>query len=323
MGKKLVVLLIVVTMIAGLAFAGGGKEKKEELEIAAVYMNITVPFAGLIKQGVDAAAEELGINAYMTGATDWTTESQYKVIEDLIAKGVDGISIAVLDIPGLTPVIEKGIEAGIPVTCFNVDAPDSSRMGFVGEDLFVAGAETAKTLIEYMGEEGQVIVSSVAIGAIWSIKRQQGVMSVLDNYPGIEVVEIVNADGSEQEAYAALENALLAHPEVDGMVSLGGTQYLWGRLLANKGIGNLNSDKPIYNTGHDLYEEKLLQIQDGWSTAAFGQDPYKQGYLAIKQLYEYITEGKKPTVVDTGVVRVDESNVADYLKRLADGEPVG
>lgn len=324
MGKRVVILCLIIALIATMGFAGGkGEKSKDDLEIVAVYMNITVPFAGLIKQGVDAAAEELGINAYMTGATDWTTESQYQVIENLIAKGVDGISIAVLDIPGLTPVIEKGMEAGIPVTCFNVDAPDSSRMGFVGEDLFLAGAETAETMIEYMGEEGQVIISSVAIGAIWSIKRQQGVMSVLDKYPGIEIVEVVNADGSEQEAYAALENALLAHPETDGMISLGGTQYLWGRLLANNNMGNMNSDKPLYSTGHDLYEEKLLQIKDGWATAAFGQDPYKQGYLAIKQLYEYIVNGVEPTVVDTGVVRVDETNAQEYLDRLAAGEPIG
>ena len=40
-----------------------------KIEIPVVYMNITIPFAGLIKQGVDAVAEEFGVNACMTGAT--------------------------------------------------------------------------------------------------------------------------------------------------------------------------------------------------------------------------------------------------------------
>jgi ABC-type sugar transport system substrate-binding protein len=329
MVKRILMVILVLTLAVSFGFAGGKTEKGtagkavKDLEIAVVYMNITNPFASFIKGGVDQATKELGINSYMTGATDWATESQYKVIEDLIAKKVDGISIAVLDIPGLTPIIKKGLDAGIPITCFNVDAPDSGRLGFVGEDLFLAGAETAKTLIEYMGDEGEIIVSSVAIGAIWSIKREEGVMSVLKNYPKIKIVDRINADGSEQQAYAALENALLAHPNIRGHVSFGGTQYLWGRLLANKNIGNMKSAKPIYCTGHDLHEEKLNQIKDGWSTAAFGQDPHKQGYLAVKQLYELIVNKVKPTVVDTGVIRVDAKNVDVYLKKLADGEPVG
>ena len=296
-----------------------------KLEIPVVYMNITIPFAGLIKQGVDAAAEEFGCNAYMTGATDWSTEAQYKVIEDLITKGVDGMSIAVLDIPGLTPVIQKALESGIPTTCFNVDAPESGRLSFTGEDLYLAGAETARGLIEYMGEEGEIIITSVAVNAIWSQKRELGARSVLEKYPGIEILELVNAPGDEQTAYAALENALLAHSGLDGMVSCGGTQYLWARLLENKGIGHMDSDAPIYNTGHDLYEEKLLQIQNGWATIAYGQNPYEQGYQAVKQIYEFLTtaDPSKFKDIDTGVFRVDQGNVDKVLEMLYDGEPIG
>ncbi len=325
--KKIIFLLLALMLVAGAVFAGGEKESEtkagEDLEIAVVYMNITHPFATFIKQGVDDAAEELGVNAYMTGATDWTTESQYRVIEDLIQKGVDGISVAVLDRPGLTPVIQESLDAGIPTTCFNVDAPESGRLGFVGADLVKAGEATAEALLEHMGDEGKIIVSCVALGAIWSIEREEGVMNVLKKYPKIEIVDRVNADGPEQQAYATLENALLAHPDVDGMISFGGTQVLWARLMENKNMGNINSDKPIYSTGHDLYEEKLIQLRDGWTTVAFGQDPYKQGYEAVKQLYEYIVNGKEPTVIDTGLVPVDNDNAQEYLDKLANGEPVG
>jgi ABC-type sugar transport system substrate-binding protein len=338
------VLLAVVVILPVIYAGGGGKAEKKvkivktgewelkvpdkdpaKLEIPVVYMNITHPFAGLIKQGVDAAAKEFSCNAYITGATDWSTEAQYRVIEDLITKGVDGMSIAVLDIPGLTPVIQKSLGAGVPTTCFNVDAPESGRLSFTGEDLYLAGAETARSLVEYMGESGKIIISSVAVNAIWSQKREMGARSVLQKYPGIEVVELINAAGDEQTAYATLENALLAHPDINGMLSCGGTQVLWARLLKNKGIGNLDSAKPIYNTGHDLYEEKLLQIKEGWATVSFGQNPFEQGYQAVKQIYEFLTTGDKAKFrdIDTGVFRVDKSNVDKVLQMLYDGEPIG
>ena len=180
-------------------------------------------------------------------------------------------------------------------------------------------------LIGHMGEEGKVIITTVAVNAIWSQKREMGVRSVLEKYPGIEILELVNAPGDEQTAYAALENALLANPDLDGMISCGGTQYLWARLLENKGMGGIGSDHPIYNTGHDLYEEKLIQIKDGWATVAYGQNPYEQGYQAVKQIYEFLTTGdaSKFKDIDTGVFRVDKSNVEKVLEMLYDGEPIG
>ena len=295
----------------------------KDIEIPVVYMNISHPFAGLIKQGVDAAAKEYGVKAYITGPTDWATDSQVNVIENLIAKKVDAMSIAVLDIPGMTPVIQKALKAGIPVTCFNVDAPESGRLSFTGEDLFKAGAATAETLVKHMGPKGKIMVSCVALSAVWSLKREEGVMSVLNKYPDIEIVDRVNARGDEQAQYAAMENSLMAHPDINGMISFGGTQFIFARVLENKGIGNLDSDKPIYNAGHDLFEEKLTQIKNGWATAAFGQNPYEQGYQAVKQLVEFMTKDVKPYDIDTGVIEVDKSNVDKFLKDLADGKPVG
>jgi ABC-type sugar transport system substrate-binding protein len=335
MMKKLLAILVALAFLGTMGFAAPKTvtmngytfkltdKKPKDIEIAVVYMNVTIPFAQFIKAGVDAAAKEFGVKAYMTGPTEWGTEPEIKVVEDLITKKVDGISMAVLDIPGLTPVIQKGLKAGIPITCNNVDAPDSGRLGFVGEDLFLAGAATAKSVVGKMGTKGKVIVSSVAIGAIWSIKRQDGVMSVLNKYPGIQIVDTINAEGDEQSAYAALENSFIAHPDISGHISFGGTDYLWGRLMENKKVGNSASAKPIYSSGHDLYEEKLLQIKAGWTTTAYGQNPYKQGYEAVKQLFLFVTKGTKPTVIDTGIVEVNQQNVDTWLQKIKDGEPVG
>jgi len=333
--KKLLAVLFALAFAASLGFAAPKTvsmngytfklttKKPKDIEIAVIYMNVTIPFAQFIKAGVDAAAKDLGVKAYMTGPTEWGTEPEIQVMENLITKKVDGISVAVLDIPGMTPIIQKALKAGIPVTCNNVDAPDSGRLGFVGEDLFLAGAATAKSVVGKMGTKGKVIVSSVAIGSIWSRKRQDGVMSVLDKYPDIKIVDTVNAEGSDETAYAALENSFMAHPDVTGHISFGGTDRLWNKLMENKKVGNADSKKPIYSSGHDLYEEKLISIKNGWTTTAYGQNPYKQGYEAVKQLYEFLTKGTLPTVIDTGIVEVNRQNVDEWLKKIKDGEPVG
>jgi simple sugar transport system substrate-binding protein len=310
--------------IGDYTFKRSTKDPKD-LEIAVFYMNITHPFAQLIKAGVDAAAKEFNTNAYLTGSLEWSTESQITVLEDLISKKVDGLSLAVLDIPGITPVIQKALSEGIPTTCNNVDAPDSGRLGFTGEDLYKSGVATADALVEAMGEEGDVILSTVGVAAFWSQERERGVRDVLAKYPGIKIVGMLDCAGDEQTAYAALENGLTANPNLKGHISCGGTQQLWARLLKTRDVGNKDSAKPIYSTGHDIYEETLTGIIEGWTTASFGQNPYEQGYQAVKQIYQFLTTFD-PTVfkvTDTGLLRIDSTNAVEYLGRLKAGEPIG
>ncbi len=299
----------------------------EDLEIAVVYMNTTAPFAQAIKNGVDTAAGDYGVNAYMTGRENWDTAEEIDVVQNLITKGVDGIAVAVMDEPGMTPIIQEALEAGIPTMTFNVDAPDSGRLGFVGENLSAAGAATAKDVAEAMGGEGKVLVSSVAQSSTWSRQRQDGAEAVLAEYPGIEIVQVVDCPGSEQDQYSVLENALLANPDINGHVSLGGTAYVFARVMIENEQGNIDSDAPIYVSGHDLTpaEEVLAQIQDGWLLSMYTQNPFEQGYQSVEMLTNFLTTGDPDSfyVLDSEITAVTRGNVADYVTALDNGEPVG
>ena len=300
-----------------------------DLNIAVVYLNMTIPAAAIYKLGVDKVVKETGVNAYMTGPDVWDTAAQYKVVEDLITKGVDGIAVAILDIPGMTPIIQKALEAGIPVVCWNVDAPASGRFSFTGQDLVFCGAESAKALISYMGEKGNVIISSVAATADFVLKREMGARQVLYQYPNIHIIGTIEAPGDEETSYAATENAFLAYsknPGIDGIIDLGGTQRLWARLFKEKGIGNINSSKPIYSVGQDVsFEEPLIQIKEGWATVSYGQHMVDQPYFAVKQLIEFLKTGDEGVFETqyTETWKVDKSNVDQVLKDVQAGNVIG
>lgn len=292
-----------------------------DLEIAVVYMNTTAPFAQAIKQGVDAAGEEFGVNAYMTGEDTWDTAAEIDVVQNLITKGVDGIAVAVMDEPGMTPIIQEALEAGIPTITFNVDAPDSGRLGFVGAALYEGGYTVADSVAKAIGEKGKVLISSVAQSSTWSRQRQAGAEDALANYPDIEIVQVLDCPGSEDEQYSALENALLGNPDIAGHVSIGGTAYVFARVLK----ADENTD--IVNAGFDLTpaEEVLTQIEEGYDYMMFTQQPYEQGYQSVEMLANFLTTGDPEAfaVVDTGLVAVTKDNVKEYQDALADGQPVG
>ena len=302
-----------------------GDKPMDELEFEAVFTNVSIPFAAILQQGVDLFAEEYGINAYMTGYTDYQVDKQIEIIENLITKGVDGIAIAVYDPDATEEIINKCLEAGIPTVTFNADAPNSNRLGYVGNNEEEAGYWLAKDVCEAMGGEGKVIVSSIALDAVWSQQRQAGVEKALAEYPDIEVAAYVNADGTEDEGYAKVENAYFANPDITGFISIGGSGYKMSKVMKTMDVGNLNSDNPIYVSEADIYEISLEYMLDGWMLCSYSQNPYQHGYKPIEMLYNFYITGDPDSfyVGYTDMEKVDITNAQEWLDKIDAGLPVG
>lgn len=312
--------------VNGYTFEIDTDKEAKDLEIALVYANVTTPFASYLKQGIDDFAEETGVNAYMTAPTTWSTENEIEMVENLVAKGVDGLAVMVLDQDAMEPIINAALEAGIPTICWNVDCPNSGRLGFIGEDLYLAGKETARSLVDAMGESGTVLITTEDQSTYHSQQREQGARDYLAEYPDIEVLETLDCQGGgDEEMYSKIEAMMLSNDDINGVISCGGSCYILSQWLEDNDIGNAASDSPIYNTGHDLREEKVQQIIDGWSTAQFGQNPYEQGYQAAKMLADFLTTGDANVfqVIDTGLLEVNADNAEEIMERIHNGEIIG
>jgi ABC-type sugar transport system substrate-binding protein len=340
LGLSVLMLLTLFSACNGKAKAAAAQQKKvdingyslivpdkdpKRLEIACVYMNVTTPFAQFLKGGIDQAAKEFGVNAYMTAPTEWSTENEVRIIEDLINKGVDGLAIAVIDRPALTPVIRKALEKGIPTICWNVDAPESGRLGFVGEDLYKAGQAVGQSLADAMGGSGTVLITTEAIDAFFSQEREAGTRSILTKYPDIKILDTLNCPGDQQQMYSIIEAAMRANPAITGVASAGGTCFVLSKFLQDNNLGNMKSSRPIFNTGHDLREEKVVQIKEGWSTAQYGQNPHEQGYQSVKMFADFFKTSDPASfkVIDTGLLEVTAKNADQILERILNGEPIG
>ncbi len=311
-----VMLISVPLLWASKQKAAEGPKKPEDIVIRVVYLDVSINFAQPIKAGVEQAAEDFGIDAKIDGPVNWNIDQQVSIIEGYITQQIDGIAIAPLSAEVIDPIIAKALDAGIPVVTFNTDSPTSDRIAFYGQDLVESGRVQAEYLVEYMGPRGKVLITSCDAAAPWSQMREQGVREGLAKYPGIEILNIINAKGDEQQTYAAIENAIQAYPQVTGIASLDAvTTPAVGRAILRY---DLKGD--IKQVGHDLMPETLDNIDAGATNATLSQNPYMQGYLPVQKLYEYLTEGTPLESVDTGILRVDDTNVEEYIKRLEEGD---
>ncbi|MGF6574939.1 monosaccharide ABC transporter substrate-binding protein, CUT2 family [Paraburkholderia fungorum] len=273
------------------------------------YHDPALSVAAPMRKGVGLAAKELNVNAVFTGPVGGGAEKQVAELENWITKGVDGIAVSSSSTDALAPVINKAIAAGIPVVTFNTDNPASHRLSFVGQDLAYSGVVMGDTLVKHMGQKGKVLVFTVDAAAEWSKDREKGLRQSLAKYPNIAIVGLVNTSNEPQQIYAAIENAMLAHQDVTGIVSLDCCSFpAIGQYLQRNGLAG-----KIPVVGSDLLPQTKDLIKGGALTATISQNPQRQGHDAVVVLNQIFTGAKMPdSHTDTGVQVIDRASVDQH-----------
>jgi len=82
-------------------------------------------------KGFQDAAKQYGVTVDYRAAKQFEVPQQVEIIENLIAKHVDGLAISALDDQGLVSVIQQAADAGITVITFDAPAPSSKALCYI------------------------------------------------------------------------------------------------------------------------------------------------------------------------------------------------
>ncbi len=162
------------------------------------------------------------IKELITTEANGDTAKQIADIEDLIARGVDAICITASNPKALIPVVDKAMAAGIVVVDFDNVVDTDNITSHVIVDQIEFGRTQAMWLVEAMGGKGKVVAFNGIKGVSVSADRYAGAVSILDNYPDIEIINVVYADWDFAKAKRAMENIIASNAQVDGVWSQGG-----------------------------------------------------------------------------------------------------
>jgi simple sugar transport system substrate-binding protein/ribose transport system substrate-binding protein len=279
----------------------------EPLVLRVSYHDVSNEFAPFMRQGVEQAAADFGVDVQMVGPTGADADAQIAELETLVESGVDGLAISSVSTGALAPVINRFIEEGIPVVTYNTDNPDSNRLAFAGQDLVTSGYESAKVLAELLGGEGDVIITTLDAAAQWSIDRETGARNGFAEYPGINILQTVNTGTEPQEIYANIENAMLANPSVSGILSLECCSVSpAGEYVKRNDLGD-----SVKVVGFDEVPTTLALIREGIIQASLSQAPQRQTYESVRLLLDAIN-GLPIEDVDTGIAVINIDNVDDF-----------
>jgi len=284
--------------------------KPKELEFMFCSPKTDDPIWLVAKEGFEAAAEDFGFNGTWTGCIDHTVDGTVQALESTIASQPDGIVAVPLSPPAFTNTLQKAKDQDIPVICL-ILKPESKdlRTGWIGADFTKAGTQAITEIHKTLGTD------EIKLGAVVSnldvaiqIEQYKAAEAYMKDYPGSELVEIIEDKADPNEAYRLIKDLLTAHPEINAIQSTesGGTPGV-GKALAELGL----TEKVVAVCSDDT-DINLDTIRAGSIHGTTAQDFWGMGYLAGKYLYMKAMGMEIPDETDTGVILVTKDNIDTY-----------
>ena len=269
-----------IVMVAGLgAFLQPAAAQDDEVRIVVVsHGQASDPFWSVVQNGAAQAGEDLGVTVEYQAPDTFDMVEMSQLIDAAVASSPDGLVVSIPDASALNDSISAAIEAGIPVISMNSGSDVAADLGVlthVGQTEFEAGFGGG----ERMAEEGvtSALCVNQEVGNVALDLRCQGFTEALTAAGGTVEVLAVDAIGDPVGAQQAIEAALAADPEINGIFTLGPTGAA-PALAALESAGQLGT---IPLATFDLSPEVLQAIVDGNILFAIDQQQYLQGYLPI------------------------------------------
>ncbi len=304
-----VVLAAVSVLVAGNALAKDAKDIT-----VAVIPKVAVPFFDDCNTGAAEAAKKAGVQYQWVAPQNTQGSTQVKIVEDLIAKHVDGIAISVNEPKSVEGVIKQAMDAGIKVLTFDSDSANSGRSMYIGTINSAAGETMGNSMAKAIGGKGKVAIVTGQLGASNLNERIAGIKKALAAHPDISIVATEGTDDDLAKAVSVSEALLRGHPDLAGVfgVSQVGGPAL-AKVLATKEFSDRKGKMKVF--AFDDLPDTLKGVKEGYIQGIMVQRPVTMGRLAVESLLAQIEgKGPAPKDIDTGVTVVDASNLDSYTK---------
>lgn len=269
----------------------------------------------IARKGAEKADEELAdVTLDFRVPPEGSAAEQKRVVDDLLAKGIDGLAISPVDPVNQTPMLNE-IAKQVLVITQDSDAPQSNRACYIGTDNHAAGRQAGDLIKEALPQGGKIMIFVGKKDAQNARERYEGIKEALAGSK-VEIIDVRTDDIDRVRAQANVADTLVRFPDIACLVGLwayNGPAIL-SAVEAAKQVGKV---KIVTFDEEDL---TLGGVKSGAIYATVVQQPYEFGYQAIHMMKKVLDGDKaaippsKQVFIPTVVIKKD--NVDQFTTRL-------
>jgi rhamnose transport system substrate-binding protein len=173
------------------------------------------PYFVSARVGAEEAAKELGVDLIWDGPSSLDAAKQNEIIENWITRRVEAIAVAVENKAGISTVLRKARERGIPVLTWDADAEPDARAFFANQATAEGIANTltdeAARLLDRKGE------FAIITGALSAANQNEWIAFIkkrLDKYPGLKLITVRPSDDDRDKAFTETQTLMKVYPQM-------------------------------------------------------------------------------------------------------------
>lgn len=284
----------------------------KKLKLAFVSNN-AANFWSFARAGCNAAAAELGdVDVDFRITQDGSSAVQRQILDDLVAKGVDGVAVSVNDPDNQTDFLNK-IAGQTLLVCCDSDAASSKRVAYIGTDNELAGEAAGAMIKECLPNGGKIMLFVGHSDSQNAVERSGGIKKALEG-SNIQIIDIRTDDTDAVRAQKNAEDTLVKYPDIGCLVGL--WNYNGPAILnAVRGAGKTGAVKIVC---FDDEADTLAGVASGDIYGTVVQNPFEFGRQSVTRMEKYL-QGDKTQLsgkmfIPTRDIKKD--NVADYQAEL-------
>ena len=266
--------------------------QRNPVSIGVVINGVGNPFFDRVLEGIEAARAEVadfGVHIIVKSSKGYQVERQLELIGQLKDQGIAGLCIAPINDDRIAQCLIALNGQGVKTVIFNSDIEDAPRLAFVGCDYEKSGRTAAALLGKFLGGRGRALVVYGSGRMLGHMQRVKGFLDVMAaQYPDIIITGMIENNDDDIVSYERVKEALVQDTPQGCFFAAGGVGGGL-RAVADAGLGGRISIVTCDETAEirDALRKRLID-------ATIGQEPFQQGYLSVKLLFDAIVSRAEP-----------------------------
>lgn len=280
-----------------------------EQRIGVVVSTLNNPWFVVLAETARDRARELGYEAVIFDSqNDPAREAAH--FENIVASGYEAILFNPTDADGSIANVRRAKAASIPVFCMDreINATDAAVTQIISDN-YAGAVAIGRHFVKEAGQTGKYVELLGLVGDNNTWNRSKGFHSVVDRYPGLEMVAQQSADFDRSRALEVLEAILQANPDIDAVFA-GNDAMAMGAYQALVAAGKAGEVKVF---GFDGADDVVGLIAEGKITATAMQFPKVMARTAAESADGYLNgERDFPQKIPVAVELVTRENVDQF-----------
>ena len=307
-GTRMALFILLGILLLTLGIRVQNDAKKEE-SYHLIFIPKTIDesndFWTALIEGAELGAEEFGAKIEVNGGrSEDDVDTQIKTIEESIKKKPDAILVAPADYSALDEVLQKVVDAGIPLIYIDSTTENEIADCVISTDNYVAGKELgsyAKTLVESdskIGIMGHVKETST------EMERENGIRKGLGEYKE-NIVDVLYCDSSYEKAYNQTKIMMTKHPDIELLI--GTNEY--AAVGSARAIKDMGLQKTVKMVGFDNSVEEIQLLEEGVFDGIIIQKSFNMGYMGVEQAIALLQGKHVEKNLDSGCKLITRDNM--------------